>query len=289
MSYEWVIIKILTWYKKHKRTLPWRKTRNPYNILVSEVMLQQTQVDRVVPKYKEFLKQFSSIRALAVAKPSDVIKAWAGLGYNRRALYLQKTAQAVVSLYKGKFPRDLELLKELPGVGDYTARAILSFAFDQPVAVLDTNHRKFYQRTFFGENLQRDKMLLKKAEEIIPRINLQSSIFNNQFSVVYHWNQALMDFMSAVARHAPEVTWYEEAFPVAPKKTKPKNLQVKFELTDRYARGKIIDGLRERHRIRPSTLRSRFPHIGKERLERIVLGLEKDGLIRREKGYILLP
>ena len=143
--------KILTWYAIAKRDhFPWRKTRNPYKILVSEVMLQQTQVSRVIDKYREFLRVFPNAKKLSDAKASEVITAWAGLGYNRRALFLQKTAKAVREVHGGRFPKYLEMLKTLPGVGDYTARAVLSFAFEQPVPMMDTNHRRFYQRVLFG-------------------------------------------------------------------------------------------------------------------------------------------
>ncbi len=273
--------KILSWYSINKRNLPWRKTRDPYKILVSEVMLQQTQVDRVVPKYKAFLKAFPNVKKLAEAKTSDVIKAWAGLGYNRRALYLQKTAQAVVLQYKGKFPKDLELLKELPGIGDYTARAILSFAFGEVVPVLDTNHRKFYQRTYFGKKLVSDDKLLVKAQHVIADFDVDD---------VYHWNQALMDFMSAVTAASQDsfILWYQKTYP-APKKKKLTKTTVRFLDTDRYFRGRIIDLLREKGSTTSLSLAKKFSLIPKERVQKIINGLQKDGLILVKNKRILLP
>ncbi len=282
---------ILDWYFRNKRNLPWRKTRDPYKILVSEIMLQQTQVDRVMPKYKQFLKLFPTAQVLANAKTSDVLKAWAGLGYNRRALYLQKTVQAVVEKYKGKFPKDLELLKELPGIGDYTARAILSFAFGEAVPVLDTNHRKFYQRTYFGQTIVDDKTLLKKAEQVVKSLAGRDAI--NRVSTpakVYNWNQALMDFMSAISfkSNDPFIVWYQQTYPAFQKK-KTKTVSIKFEDTDRYFRGRIIDLLREKDKATEAFLTKKFTQIPKERVRKIVRGLEKDGLILIKKSSILLP
>ena len=113
----------MRWFQRHQRDLPWRHTTNPYRILVSEVMLQQTQVDRVIPKYRVLLRRFPTVRALARATPRDVLLVWAGIGYNRRALYLLRAAREIVSEYGGKVPTDPALLQTLPGVGVYTAAA----------------------------------------------------------------------------------------------------------------------------------------------------------------------
>jgi A/G-specific adenine glycosylase len=281
---------MLRWYKKNKRDLPWRNTRNPYRILISEVMLQQTQVDRVIPKYKEFLRAFPSAKQLANAKTADVIKAWRGLGYNRRALFLRHAAGRVVREYGGRFPKDLHELKTLPGVGDYTARAILSFAFDAPVPMMDTNHRRFYQRIFFGHKKVDDRVLLQKAEEIIPK------------KLAYDWNQALMDFGSlALCSNTREYCLYEpirelckacrepDTKKTRQKNTKQKKKTIPFRETDRYYRGRIIDELREKDRIARLLLRKKFDDISDERFERIVRRLEKDGLILQEKKSIVFP
>ena len=140
--------RVLHWYKQNKRNLPWRQTHDPYHILVAEIMLQQTQVQRVIEKYQSFLKRFPTVQKLARAKASSVITEWKGLGYNRRALFLQRSAQSVVKDHGGRFPRTISELVSLPGIGDYTARAVLSFAFKKPVPMMDTNHRKFYSRLF---------------------------------------------------------------------------------------------------------------------------------------------
>ena len=133
---------ILAWHKTNRKDLPWRKTKNPYKILVSEMMLQQTQISRVLPKYKEFLKEFSSLKTLAKAPQSKLLKTWQGLGYWRRALYLQETAKIIEKECQGKFPRDPAVLEALPGIGPYTARALACFAFNSKEAFIDTNIRR---------------------------------------------------------------------------------------------------------------------------------------------------
>jgi A/G-specific adenine glycosylase len=132
---------LLTWFGEHGRELPWRRTRDPYAILVSEVMLQQTQVARVVPRYLAFLERWPTVEALAAAAPADVIREWQGMGYNRRALNLHRAARKIVA--EG-WPEDLT---ELPGVGRYTAHAIARFAFERPVLPVDTNVRRVLERT----------------------------------------------------------------------------------------------------------------------------------------------
>ena len=132
---------LLTWYAEHRRDLPWRRTRDPYAILVSEVMLQQTQVERVLPRYLAWLERWPTVEALAAASPGDVIRAWQGLGYNRRGLNLLRAAQRVS---ESGWPDDLT---ELPGVGPYTAAALANFAFGRPELPVDTNVRRVQERT----------------------------------------------------------------------------------------------------------------------------------------------
>jgi len=129
-------------YEKYGRhNLPWRKTRNPYRVLVSEIMLQQTQVARVIPKYKAFLKQFPTLESLSKAPLRDVLIAWQGLGYNRRAKALHALAELVVTAHKGRMPTMFEELIRLPGIGPYTAGAVCAFAYNTPVPILETNIR----------------------------------------------------------------------------------------------------------------------------------------------------
>lgn len=142
---------LLDWYSIHKRDLPWREAGlDPYRVVVSEIMLQQTQVSRVIEKYQEFLAMFPTIFDLAKASSADVIMAWRGLGYNRRALMLQKFAQEVVRLYNGTIPSVPEALINLSGIGPYAAGSIASFAFNKPEPAIDVNVRRIYMRYFSG-------------------------------------------------------------------------------------------------------------------------------------------
>lgn len=148
---------ILSWYRENRRSFPWRETTDPYRILVSEIMLQQTQTDRVLPKYTAFLEAFPTTRSLAEAPLADVLEKWSGLGYNRRARFLQQACQAVVNENGGVFPHIPAELEKLPGIGPYTARAVACFAFDDayPESVepfIETNIRSVFIFFFFNEN-----------------------------------------------------------------------------------------------------------------------------------------
>ena len=137
---------LLRWYDRHRRDLPWRKTREPYRIWLSEIMLQQTRVAAVLEHYRDFLKRFPNVRALAAASQSDVLAAWSGLGYYRRARMLHLCAKRIISEHRGRFPRTSATLLTLPGIGRYTAAAIASIAFDQPTAVVDGNVERVLPR-----------------------------------------------------------------------------------------------------------------------------------------------
>src|SRR4029078_7967937 len=175
---------LLDWFTVHYRDLPWRHTRDPYRVLVSEVMLQQTQVDRVVPYYERWLELFPTAVALASAPTSDVITAWSGLGYNRRAVYLQKTARAVVEDHGGEFPSTRDELLNLPGVGPYTPGAIAAFACEQDVAFIDTNIRRVVHRLVFGSDIPArqatEREILASAERLVPE------------GFGWAWNQAMI-------------------------------------------------------------------------------------------------
>lgn len=278
-KYKQLVEDVLVWYWQYGRNLPWRHTGNPYHILVSEVMLQQTQVDRVLPKYRDFLRLFPSVTHLAKAHSADVIRAWKGLGYNRRALFLHKAAQTIERDFGGCFPHDLTSLKVLPGVGDYTARAILSFAYNESVAVIDTNHRKFYSRVFFKGLYVKDVQLLERAQLVI---NFVHSPFD--------WNQALMDFMSAVARRDPHplVVSFDRRYPQMEKKVKRKK-SIRFEDTDRFVRGRIMDILRDHNTVSLVRAKEIYSYLEESRFQSIVLGLERDGLIKMVNSSMVLP
>src|SRR3989338_3010155 len=179
---------ILGWYSSHQRNLPWRQNPTPYHVLISEIMLQQTQVQRVIEKFKEFTTLFPTIYHLANASTADVIRAWSGLGYNRRALLLHQFAQEGVEKYKGVIPRSAVELLTLPGIGPYTAGAIASFAYNQPDPAIDVNVRRIYQRYFHGKD-QGLPMGRKEEQELYELA--KRSIPNNK-SAEFH--NALMDF-----------------------------------------------------------------------------------------------
>lgn len=161
---------IWKYHSENRRDLPWRNTRDPYKILVSEVMLQQTQVVRVLEKYKSFLKKFPNVRALAKASVSEVLKEWQGLGYNRRGLYLKRAAETVVKEYGGKFPKDREQLMKLPGIGQSTAGALLAFSYGAPAAFIETNIRSVFLHFFFKKNSAvTDTMILELVEKTMDR------------------------------------------------------------------------------------------------------------------------
>jgi A/G-specific adenine glycosylase len=186
--------RLLNWYHRHGRDLPWRKTSDPYHILVSEIMLQQTQVDRVLPKYAEWLDRYPSFEALAAAPESEVTRTWYPLGYNIRPKRLQSIAREAVERYDGQLPSDEETLLSFKGIGAYTAGAIRSFAFRERAAILDTNVARVLFRVFIGKgDLKSHAMkrhLWTVSETMVPRRH------------VFDFNQALMDFgaMVCVAR-----------------------------------------------------------------------------------------
>ena len=178
--------RLLDWYRKNGRDLPWRRTRDPYHILVSEVMLQQTQVDRVLPKYREWLDKYPSLSALAAAAESDVTTTWRPLGYNIRPRRLHAIARESVARFGGELPSDDETLRSFKGIGAYTAGAVRSFAFGERAAILDTNVARVLFRVFVGSGELKShamrRHLWSVSETVLPLRH------------VFDFNQALMDF-----------------------------------------------------------------------------------------------
>ena len=159
---------ILDWGRGHRRDMPWRSTSDPYKILVSEVMLQQTQVSRVVPKYEKFLREFPTPEALAASSQAKLLRVWQGLGYWNRALRLREAARMVVEGFAGQFPQDTATLRTLPGVGPYTAGAVACFAFGSAEPFLDTNIRRVYLYFFFpGEDDVPDRRIMEIARQAV--------------------------------------------------------------------------------------------------------------------------
>jgi A/G-specific adenine glycosylase len=247
---------LLDWYEAVKRPLPWRATRDPWAILVSEVMLQQTQAARVVPHYERFLARYPTPAALAAAPAAEVIAAWSGLGYNPRALALRAAARVVAE--RG-WP---ERLEDLPGVGPYTAAAVASFAWDAQLPAVDTNVRRVIERR---DGVRRPaRALARRAAELIPDGRAAA------------WNQAMMELGATVCR--PRRPRCGEC-PVSAGCAGPEALPAparprgeRFEASDRWARGRLLAALVEGE---PP------PPLEPERRERALRGLERDGLVVR--------
>ncbi len=185
---------VLTWYRKYGRhDLPWRNLEPlhiniPYGVMVAEFMLQQTQVERVIPKYLAFLEFFPTLESIAQAAPAQVIQLWSGLGYNRRAVLLQKAAQTILTEYAGTIPDTASQLKTLPGFGDYTAAAVAAFGFNQSVPLLDTNIIRFYELLMWGYTRPSHKIMVDRAAQFIPPGQSRA------------WHSALMDLMTVIRK-----------------------------------------------------------------------------------------
>ncbi len=202
--------RLIAWYRVHQRDLPWRKTRDPYRILVSEIMLQQTQVDRVVPKYRQFLKRYPTLRELAGARTEELRRLWYPLGYNVRPMRLRRIAQRALREHDGRIPDSYDGLIAMDGIGRYTAGAVLSFAFEQDAPILDTNVARLLARYFGirGGKGKSPRRLWRMAETVIPA------------GKGYIINQAMMDFGALICTaRAPKcptcpLRWTCRSFPV---------------------------------------------------------------------------
>jgi A/G-specific adenine glycosylase len=279
--------RILAWYRACGRDLPWRRTRDPYRILVAEVMLQQTQVERVLPKYAEWLAAFPTLTALAEAPTAEVIRRWAPLGYNSRAVRLQRIAYQCVERYEGQMPASFEELLALKGVGRYTAGAIACFAYGQQVTFWDTNVRRVLTRVFLGHEAEPSEgELAAVAAQALPT------------GEAYAWHQALMDLGATVCTsraprcHACPATPVCRAYPVSgviAERRASYRPEPRFETTNRYFRGRVVDALRERSPQPLNDLARRLNRDDLEWLERLVAGLERDGLVVRRGAEVSLP
>ena len=259
---------IWDFYKKHARhDLPWRKTTDPYRILVSEVMLQQTQVERVRGYYAAWLKRFPTVKALADASLADVLTAWQGLGYNRRAKMLHDAAKTVMQEYKGKMPTDPELLVQLPGVGPYTARAVAAFSTNADVVFIETNLRTVVLHHFFaGKDGVSDTEILSILAEAFPKGRARE------------WYAALMDYGSHLKRSGVKVN----------AKSKGYAKQAAFAGSGRQARGAILKELAKG----AANGRRIIGLLGDDRTEQMSEQLKKllaEGMIQKEGARYALP
>jgi A/G-specific adenine glycosylase len=234
---------ILEWYGTHRRSLPFRATRDPYAILVSEAMAQQTQAVRAGEAWTRFMARFPTVESLAAARPADVLRAWQGLGYNRRALALWRAAQVIVTEHSGSVPSDIAALEALPGIGPYTARAVAAIAFGVPVGALDTNVRRVLGRIVLGEPAAVPRPELQRlADSAVPRARAGE------------WTHAVMDVGALICRPAypdceacPAGTWCRYRATVdapAARSSKPPRPTPPFPTTSRWLRGRILDRLR---------------------------------------------
>jgi len=247
-------------YGKHGRSLPWRKTRNPYHILVSEIMLQQTQVDRVVDKYLQFVALFPDIETLARSPLHEILKVWQGLGYNRRALALKRIALMVVEEHKGQVPRSLDELVKLPGIGKNTASAIMAYAFNQPAAFIETNVRSVFIHCFFPE---RDTV---SDEEILPLVRKTLDNSNPR-----QWYSALMDYGTFLKKNHTNPG----------RKSRHYSKQSPFDGSNRQVRGRIVRFLTQRLQSSEEKIAAHLA-LSSEKVRGVLIALEKEGLITRD-------
>jgi A/G-specific adenine glycosylase len=276
---------LLGWYAPRRNAYPWRRGRlTAYRVLVSEIMLQQTQVARVVPAYRGFLRRFPSVRALAAATPAEVLRAWAGLGYNRRAVALSEAARAIVRLHGGRVPRDPTVLRSLPGVGPYTAAAVASIAFGRPVAAVDTNVRRIVARALGG----------CEPDAVAPAELVRGAQGLLDIHDPAAWNQGLMDLGREVCRPIPRCEVCPLAgwcrFRAAGRRPRPSRpMRPAFEGSMRQVRGSVVRVLRERDSLTPTVVaRSTGEPI--QRVRRALDGLVRDGVVElAPAGRFRLP
>ncbi|MDH3706603.1 MAG: A/G-specific adenine glycosylase [Acidimicrobiia bacterium] len=266
---------LLAWGRTERRDLPWRRTRDPWAVLVSELMLQQTQVARVVPRYEAFIARYPDPASCAAASQADIVRQWEGLGYNRRARHLHQSARIVVDRHGGRMPDLLAALLALPGVGPYTARAVLVFAHERDMGPVDTNVARLLARwrgrPLSGPEAQR------QADELVP------------VGRAWDWTQALFDLGSSVCtRRAPRCgdcpvrdgcAWAGHGPDPAHGSAGVARAQSRFEGSDRQGRGRLIAALRQG----PVSL-DRLPEVSgwpdqPARVDRVMAALEADGLV----------
>jgi A/G-specific adenine glycosylase len=253
---------IYGYYNQYGRDLPWRKTENPYHIFVSEIMLQQTQVERVIQKYGHFISVFPDFPSLTRAALKDILHIWQGLGYNRRALALVRAAHMLSAEYGGNLPQGAEQLAKLPGIGKTTAASIYVFAFNKPAVFVETNIRRVFIHQFFAENDNvNDRDILPLVEETLDRSNPRL------------WYHALMDYGAMLKKVIQNPN----------RKSSHYRKQPPFEGSDRQVRGEILRVLLNNSSLSVSEI-GKTIRIARKRLQKTLNRLEQEGFIKEHGG-----
>jgi A/G-specific adenine glycosylase len=282
---------VLAWFDARGRALTFRGTRDPYAILVSEVMAQQTQVSRVAEAWPRFLERFPTIATLAAASPADVLRAWRGMGYDRRALNLHRAARAIVAEHDGQVPRDLVTLQTLPGVGPYTARAVASIAFGAPVGAVDTNVRRVLGRVLGGREGLQPKSLQLAADASVDPVRSGD------------WTHAVMDVGATLCRPArplcgecPLRPWCRFAARATEATIEPISQRRRarthatpstpFHATSRWLRGRLVDRLREADGSAWTEISAPIGNHDTTAVDRALAALARDGVVELDPGHV---
>jgi A/G-specific adenine glycosylase len=247
---------VLGYYRKNARVMPWRETQDPYHIFVSEVMLQQTQVSRVISKFPLFISRFPNFRALGSSKTNELLAIWSGMGYNRRALYLREAAFRITEEHGGVLPRDPEILDSFPGIGPATASSIICYAYNVPAVFIETNIRRVFIHHFFTDRQEvHDREIYPLVAATLDRLDPRI------------WYYALMDYGTHLAKTVPNPN----------RKSRHYAVQSRFEGSDRQIRGMILRLLLKRGMTREELIK----HLAEpeERVRRILNDLSKDGFV----------
>jgi len=257
---------IYQYYRRNARKLPWRETHDPYQILISEIMLQQTQVQRVMRRYGQFITAFPDLVSLAQAPLREILRIWQGLGYNRRAPQLKQIAEIVISTYQGNLPRSLEALVRLPGIGRASASAILTFAFNEPTVFIETNIRAAFIHCFFQDRTDiKDKEIHPLVATTLDRSNPRT------------WYYALMDYGAMVKRRyrnpGRKSAHYQRESP--------------FQGSNRQIRGMILRVLLEEPEISLLELVQKLK-TNRKQLERAISELQKEGFIEKRRRSLVI-
>ena len=254
---------IYSYFKKYGRKFSFRENITPYNVLVSEIMLQQTQTSAVSEKFLRFITLFPDFNTLNLAPLKDVVKAWHGLGYNRRAIALKRIAEKIIKDYNGELPDSLKDLENLPQIGHNTASSIITFAFNKPAVFIETNIRRVFIYFFFQKKNVKDKEILPLVEKVLDKENPRK------------WYYALMDYGVMLKKAHPELN----------KRSAHYKKQATFKGSDREIRGNILKLLLEHGELLEKDLIEKFK-IDYERLNKILNQLTKEGFIIRNNDLI---